>query len=157
MQVTIYLYFPTQFILEEEWTWQFASSVTKYNNNVTNISQSQSWIDDECCNWMNKLHKQWEPLKCERKIRYFYPSQMHLRQRWKEGLIWLTDWPKESLGLIRKDRGCNLTGVIRFAMTAFLANYVEVNFCSIVAIIAQNPNLLVAVVLGHSGGFNLLI
>lgn len=42
-------------------------------------------------------------------------------------------------------------------MAAFLADYVEENFSSVVAVVAQNPHLLVSVFFGHHCCFNFLV
>lgn len=56
---------------------------------------------------------------------------------------------------LRKNRRSNCPCIIRFTVAAFPANYVEVNFSSVVAVVAQNPHLLVSVFLRHHGCFNL--
>lgn len=43
--------------------------------------------------------------------------------------------------LLRKNRGSNCSGIIGFTVAALLANYVEVDFGSIIAVVAQNPYL----------------
>ena len=48
--------------------------------------------------------------------------------------------------LLRKDRRCDGSSVVRSTVSTFLTDYMEVYFCCVVTVVAQYPNLLVTVI-----------
>lgn len=65
--------------------------------------------------------------------------------------------PKTTILSLRKNWRSNCASIVWFAMAAFLTNYVKVNFSCVIAIITEDPNLSVAVVIRHDSVFYLLI
>lgn len=61
------------------------------------------------------------------------------------------------MGSLGKNGRRNCSGIVGFAVAAFLTDYVEVNFSSVVTIIAQNPNLSGLIILRHDSLFDLLV